>query len=71
MSFYRLAQHTLTIRQTAIVYHAGGILILLLGERVYRMFKPRPGLLDRPAVFFLAVFVCILVVRLPPAGVSA
>lgn len=44
---------------------ASGVLVLLLGWRIWRMFCPRGSWLDHPAVFFVLVFAAMLVLRLP------
>src|SRR5580700_2272527 len=47
---------------------AAGILVTLLGWRVWRMFCPRASWLDHPAVFFVLVFAAILAWRRPQIG---
>lgn len=47
------------------VIFAASVLIFVLAERAYRIFKPRPSPLDHPAIFFLVVCGAILVLHSP------
>jgi hypothetical protein len=51
--------------QTIAVTIAASVLILVLAERVHRMFAGRPSTLDQPVIFFLIVSSLILVLRWP------
>ncbi len=60
--------------QTTAVILAAGVLVLLLAGRVWRMFNPRPSLLDSPVIFFALVCGLMLVLRWPeitwPHGIN-